>query len=200
MENIRRFLRRTRRTIQHVPHKKQYIEFVTALLSIPVLLTVIILNYNNLKASDDKKQETETKPIIVTIPVEKESPEKEEPTPFPTQRVCKKEIGPVSITSPEEGEVVTDSPVTLSLSHDDDTYCSVVWSYRVNGGKWSDYDDKTVALYNPPKGQVKIEMRVKSTVSKEEKRLTRTFTYQPEETPPPAGGPSNTPTPTNTLQ
>jgi len=194
MEEIRKFLRRTLRGIRQAPHKKHYIEFVTALLSIPVLLTVIILNLNTLKAKDEApKQTNDTRPIIVTVPVEKESTK--EPTPLPTQGVCKKEIGPVSISSPEEGELVTDIPVTLSLSQDDDTYCSIVWSYRVNDGKWSDYDDKTVALYNPPKGEVNIEVRVKSTVSKEEKRLTRTFTYQPDE-----ATPTDIPTPTNTLQ
>lgn len=198
MEAINKFLRRSRRAIQHVPHKKQYIEFVTALLSIPVLLTVIILNFNSLKAKDDgEKQIQDTRPIIVTVPVEKDT-RRDEPTPLPSQAVCKKEIGPVSITSPEEGEVVTENPVTLSLNHDDETYCAIVWSYRVNEGRWSEYGDNTVALYNPPKGQVKIEVRVRSTVSKEEKRIIRTFTNQPEETPPPTSSATTpSPTPTN---
>ncbi len=168
-----------------MPHKKQYIEFVTALLSIPVLLTVIILNYNNLKASDDKKLETETKPIIVTIPVEKESPEKEEPTPLPTQGVCRKEIGPVSISSPDEGETITDSPVIVSVAYDDGAYCAIVWSYRINNARWSDFDDKAIALYDPPQGQVTLDVRVKSIATGAEKRLSRAFTYQPSVTPNP---------------
>lgn len=196
MESVKKFLRRSRRVIQHAPHKKQYIEFVTALLSIPVLLTVIILNFNSLKAREDSpKQGNETKPIIVTVPVEKETTEKDEPTPQPTQAACRKEVGPINISSPEEGETTSDNPVTLSLEHDDEKYCAIVWSYRVNNGRWSEYDDKTISLYNLPKGEVRLEVRVKSTVTGEEKRLTRTFTNQPEETPTPTDL-----TPANTLQ
>ena len=50
--------------------KKPHIEFFTALLTVPVLLTVIILNVNNLKG-DDKKTDTLTdknQTIVITQP------------------------------------------------------------------------------------------------------------------------------------
>lgn len=171
-----------------MPHKKQYIEFITALLSIPVLLTVIILNFNSLKTKDEaQKQESETKPIVVTVPVEKSTPAQsdEKPTSAPTNAACKKEIGPVSISSPVEGETITDSPVIVSVAYDDETYCVIVWSYRINNGRWSDFDDKAIALYDPPEGQVTLDVRVKSIATGAEKRLSRAFTYQPSVTPSP---------------
>jgi hypothetical protein len=58
------------------------------------------------------------------------------------------------------------------------TYCPVVWSYRINNGRYSDFDDKSIALYNPPNGNIVFDLRVRSLISDDEKILKRTFTYE----------------------
>jgi hypothetical protein len=159
-------------------HKK-YLEFFTALLSIPVLVTVIILNLNTLKSAnkDAKPTETPTKGGFFSAPIEAEPTALTELSVTPSAP-CKKELGPVSIDTPEDGETITDNPVSVVIVYDDDEYCAAVWSYRINGSSWSEYDDKSIALYNLPQGKVKFELKVKSVVSKEETTLTRNFTYK----------------------
>jgi hypothetical protein len=155
------------------------VEFFTAILTVPVLLTVIILNVSNLKKSDSTPTPTpEPQKIIVTIPEQKQaSGINTDANPTPTSEACNTDIGPVSISSPDEGDVVTNNPVTITVSRQGTGYCAIVWSYRINGGAWSDYDDKSIALYNPPKGQITFELRVKSVVTGDEQKLTRKFSY-----------------------
>lgn len=182
MEKIKNIIKNLRYSYRSLPSKKQYIEFFTALLTIPVLLTVIILNLSNLKNSNkppSSQAKEESKPIIVTVPVEKNRQVSEE-KPSPTQEICKKEIGPVNIVSPEENETVTDNPVIISVDYDQDTYCAIVWAYRVNNGRYSEYDNKSIALYNPPKGKITVDLKIKSVVTGEEKILTRNFYYAGE--------------------
>jgi hypothetical protein len=156
---------------REIPNKKPYVEFLTALLSIPVLLTVILLNINNLKGQDKKAETTAPGQVIITVPV-KETPIN------PSQEACKPEIGDIAITSPDEHETITDNPVSVTITSDDKTYCSVVWSYRINGGRWSEYDDKSVALYDLPNGEITFELHVKSIVNSATKDLKRTFIYK----------------------
>jgi hypothetical protein len=47
-----------------LPDKKRYAEFLTALLSIPIMITVLIINLNNLKPKDDNSQNTPVQIII----------------------------------------------------------------------------------------------------------------------------------------
>lgn len=158
-----------------LPERKQYIEFFTAILTVPVLLTVIILNVSNLREKD-KKETEKTEPvreIVITQPSEKN-----EANVSVTTAPCVEEIGPISIDNPTEIEVVTDNPVQVSINYKKGKFCAVVWSYRVNGGRWSDYDDNSVALYNLPQGNIKFDLRVKSVVTGEEKTLSRSFTYK----------------------
>jgi hypothetical protein len=172
---IRKSINRFITDFKKLPERKQYIEFFTALLSVPVLLTVIILNVNNLKNQDKKSEEKSADPvreIIITQPSEKQSAQIN-----PTTKPCVEEIGPISIASPEEDETVNDNPVQVSINYTQRNYCAVVWSYRVNNGSWSDYDDNSVALFNLPKGSIKFDLRVKSVVTGEQKNLSRTFTY-----------------------
>jgi hypothetical protein len=166
-------LQRILRSYRKIPDKKPYIEFITAILSIPVLLTVIILNLNTLRGEKKDTPPTNTTPqtVVITAPESNTV----ETTP---QEECIKEVGPISITSPDDGEVITDNPVFVSISYKQGEYCSVVWSYRINGGKWSDYDDRSIALYNPPPGSIKFELRVKSVVGNDSSTLTRNFVYQ----------------------
>jgi hypothetical protein len=161
-----------------LPDKKKYLEFVTALLSIPVLVTVIISNVNNLKTKENEAPEP-TK-IVQYIPVNLPNEEKEKPTPIPTHlptAECKKEVGPVDISYPEENSSLTENPVTVVVSYTPGEFCAVVWSYRINEGPWSQFDDKSIALYNMTSGQKKLELRVKSIVTGQEKILTRIFEY-----------------------
>ncbi|MBI4130082.1 hypothetical protein HY468_02080 [Candidatus Roizmanbacteria bacterium] len=181
-----------------LPDKKKYFEVVTAFLSIPVLLTVLINNISNL---ENNKGESPTPTVtaeiehVTYIPIEVSKPEptrsvtptissQVSPTPSTQPVVCKKAVGPVDITSPQEGEIVSDNPVEIMISYVTGEYCAVVWSYRINNGRWSDYNDRSIALYNMPPGEKVFELRVKSIASGDEKNLTRTFVYQPLDTSP----------------
>src|SRR3989344_8188082 len=111
-----------------LPDKKRYLEFVTALLTIPVLLTVIYTNLVRIK--DEKTPEqispspTNTEKIIIVT--QKEAVEKENsPTPQSTialsptieAAACKKEVGPVKIASPKEEEVVQDNQICVNVDY-----------------------------------------------------------------------------------
>jgi len=189
------FIKRKTTSIKHgvkdIHTKKPYLELIAAALTIPVLLTVIILNVNNLKGADDKKDsETEkTQTIVITQPagINEGSKEKEV---IVTKEACKPGIGDVEISSPEENEEITENPVEVNIDYEANGYCAVVWSYRVNGGGWSSYDDSAISLFNLTNGAVKLELRVKSVVDSSSKNITRNFTYT---------GASNTPTITPTL-
>jgi hypothetical protein len=189
MQRIARLSKKFFLSYRALPQKKQYLEFFTALLSIPMLITVIILNYNNLNTLNKNKVTPTPLPekIYVTIPG---SSAVQEEAPVQTTEACKKELGPVSISSPEEKETITDNPVSVDISYDDTTYCGAVWSYRINGGDWSDYDDKSIALYNLPQGDIKFELRVKSIVTKDDDKLTRNFVYKGKSTGSPSASSS----------
>ena len=160
-----------------LPERKQYIEFFTAILTVPVLLTVIILNVNNLKGQD--KNSTEKEPSIREVIITQPSQNGGEPKVVTiTSEPCQVGIGAIAITDPEEDEVVTDNPVQFGIKYTPGKFCAVVWSYRINGGRWSDYDDKSIALFNLPSGTIKFDLRVKSVVSGEEKSLSRNFVYR----------------------
>lgn len=172
---IKKAYRKFRADFQKLPERKQYIEFFTAVLTVPVLLTVIILNINNLKATnkkDEPKSEPTVREIVITQPTDKEAK-----TVTITTEPCKPGVGTVAISYPEEGDTVSDNPVQFGIKYTPGKYCAVVWSYRINSGRWSDYDDKSVALYNLPSGNVTFDLRVKSVVSGEEKSVSRSFTY-----------------------
>ncbi len=162
-----------KRQLKDIHTKKPHLEFITAALTVPVLLTVIILNYNNLKAANAPKDTTKGETIVIT----QAAPEKETKEVVVTKEACKAEIGNASITAPDEGESVSDNPLMVDISYDDKIYCQLVWSYRINGGSWSSFDDRSIALYNLTNGDIKLEVRIKSTANSETKTLTRRFTY-----------------------
>lgn len=170
-----------------LPEKKHHVEFITAVLTVPVLLTVIIVNLNNLnqqKNTAKKQLETEkTSPIQVIIT----SGEKQTiPLPQVTQpennlsgtpASCIKEVGTVSILSPRENEVVIKNPVCVTVATQS-SYCSVVWSYRLDNGSWSDFDDKNICLYNLTNGNRTLQLKIRSSASSDEVTLQRSFIYQ----------------------
>jgi hypothetical protein len=190
MQKISREFKRA----MHTFPKKHHVEYITALLSIPVLLSVIALNYFNLQNTTKKTPSPSTsaknqQPIIieVTQPITKNGqPPTATPTDTPT---CNKTVGPISITSPKEGEVVTDNPVCFNIQYDNENYCSVVWSYRINGGQWSDYNSNAPCIYNLPNGPTTFDLRIQSTVSEDTGSLTRNFIYN--------GTSQTTPSPTS---
>lgn len=184
-----------RRFFSGVTGKKHHVEFFTALLSIPVLLTVITLNLSNLNAS--KKVEPSPKPnqIIISLPTNKQTLV----TNAPTKPACLPGIGNVSISYPREGDIISDYPVAVTVSYEAKGYCAVVWSYRINGGSWSEFDDKSVALYDLPSGNITLDLRVKSVINGGgDTTLSRTFTYKRSKATPTAD-PTATVTPTQAI-
>ncbi|MBP6913666.1 MAG: hypothetical protein KBC00_03585 [Candidatus Levybacteria bacterium] len=172
------------RSLQKAPERKHYLEFITAALSIPVLLTVILINLNSLNSSKKDVKENQSQPTPQTVIIQekvgdtgKDSSESSV-TITPTTSACKKTIGPVSISYPKEGARITDNPVNFIIKYDDLSYCSVVWSYRINGGSWSEYSSNSPSIYNLPNGDITFELRIQSTVSQDQDQIERKFTYQ----------------------
>lgn len=196
-------LQQFREWYRALPEKKRHVEFITAVLSVPVMLTVIIINLNNLqqqKTNTQKEAPTEkVVPIQIVITGEKNNTSVEptvrqtisqtpgEPTYTPVP--CIKEVGSVSIVSPRDSEVVSEDPVCITIATQSN-YCPVIWSYRLNGGDWSDYTDKNVCLHNLTNGNKTVQIKIKSSASDNEATLQRSFIYQgnsqPTATPPTA--------------
>lgn len=172
-----------------LPEKKHHVEFITAVLSVPVMLTVIIINLNNLnqqKNANQKQSSEKIVPIQVVITGEKQNLPTETPTltasqsasvPSITPASCIKEVGMVSISSPRENEVVTKDPVCITIATQSG-YCSVNWSYRLDDGNWSDYSDKNICLHNLTNGNKVFQLKIKSSASSDEVTLQRSFVYQ----------------------
>ncbi|MCL5970075.1 MAG: hypothetical protein M1450_01055 [Patescibacteria group bacterium] len=164
-----------------LPERKGHIEFITALLSIPVLISVVTLNVINLQNKSKPAEPLPTKAaekIIIQNVTDKTSSPQQSTKNQITQPSCKKEVGPVEITSPKEGEKVSTNPVFITIKYDNNNYCSVVWSYRINNGNWSDYNSNSPSIYNLPEGDIKFDLRVQSTVSQDQANITRNFTYE----------------------
>jgi hypothetical protein len=191
-----RAAQKKRSKLDRVYDKKPLIELVVAILSIPSLILVVLLNFNSLKNLDAAKltptpgttntvpplNTNTTNPNFFARPVTRE-PQSTEASSN-SQAPCNKSLGLVNITSPNEGDTVNSNPVEIDISYDDTDYCSAVWSYSINGSSWSDYNNNSVALYNLPDGQIKFQLRVKSLTSSNSTTLTRDFTYTGQSTAP----------------
>lgn len=186
-------LRRSVAKLLHTRPQKVHFDYIAGLLSIPVLATAIILNIGNLTSKNQPQPVVPTPAERVIFVSEKPAAQT---SPVATSAVCKKSIGPIEISSPLEGESVKDNPVCITIDYQDEDYCSVVWSYRINEGTWSEYNSNSPCLYNVPNGSVKFELRVKSTVSSDTKNLTRTFNYSGGSSPTSTPSPTSSPTPT----
>lgn len=167
------------KSLQKAPERKHYLEFITAALSIPVLLTVILLNLNSLNAKKET-QNNQTQPTPQTVIIKETSPSNgaNQTVITPSSSSCKKEVGPISISYPSEGAIITDNPVNFIIKYNNPDYCSVVWSYRINGGSWSEYSSNSPSIFNLPNGNVTFDLRIQSTVSQDQDQITRKFTYQ----------------------
>lgn len=189
LENIKKWYRA-------LPDKKRYIEFITALLTIPVLVTVLISNVGRIQ-EDKKPKETSPSPasnekiIIITQKEDKEKPEEPTPTssvsltPTQTPKECKKEVGPVKITNPEEEQVVDKEPVCVDINYTIGDYCAVAWSHKLDNNNWSDYSSSPFCFSNLSPGKHELDLRIQSVVSKDELILERTFYYKTKEVPTP---------------
>ncbi len=176
---------------QKVISKKPYIEFLTAFISVPLSITWLFLNLNNIKNVTAGPTPSPSVSPVVTIIKEKEAVTTSSTsvkglnTTNPTtvvkvveKEACKEGLGTVKIVSPAEGEVVTGDPVTFTIDYDNSTYCNAAWSYRVNGGEWSGYSDTSLGVYNLPEGPVTFELHVKSVVNDDATTLVRKFIYK----------------------
>lgn len=195
---------------QDLPDKKRYVEFISAILTVPVLLTVVVSNILNIQKQNQHEAKADfptptieqNRPLTVSLVVPTSqttpvpSPTENPPAASPTSAECKKEVGPIEITSPKENETVSGDPVNLDITRSDSgDYCAVVWSYRINSGSWSDYNDKSISIYNLSAGKKTVDLRVKSIASGNETVLTRNFNVAGTPSPTPTFAPSATPTP-----
>lgn len=192
-----------RKAFEQLPEKKKYIEVITASLSIPVLLSVVLVNYFNIQERRASENLTPTvtqapqdkTPTIITIIKDAESTQKPvkttvSPTPTVKNAECIKDIGPVSILTPEQNTTVSGNPLEINIIYDQGDYCSVVWRYRINGTNWSNFSDSDIDIYNMDSGKKTLELEVKSIVTGKSMTLTRNFTYSS----PTENGTSLTPT------
>src|SRR6266404_2072701 len=133
-----------KKKIERLYDKKPMIEFVVAVLSIPSILLLLILNLKSLTSSNNAKP-TPTPSNNTSVPNFFARPISRVPKttilPNETQAPCVKGLGPVSITTPNEGDMITTNPIEVAISYDDSKYCSAVCSYGVNGSNWSDYNN-----------------------------------------------------------
>ncbi len=180
--NTEEITKKIRKWYRGLPDKKRYAEFATALLSIPVLISVLLLNYSNLNSQkkETTPAPTEKPPIVITVTSPRDSAGQQQTiqstsTPAP---VCKKTIGPISISYPKQNQTVSDSPLCIAVSYTVGDYCSAVWSYKINDDAWSEFTDKDICIYNMTSGEKKVQLRVKSVASSDEKTLDRTFIYE----------------------
>lgn len=201
-EKIHKFAR----SVARLPDKKKYFELITAVLSIPVLLSVILLNYTNLQNQRNPKEDTDTTPTpaIITIIQERNNANSggSNTTVPTTNSECTPEVGPVTITSPEAGETTDANPLSIIINQNDpnDDYCAIVWSYRINDGPWSNFDDKDIYIYNLESGEKKLDVRVKSLISGDEETISRTFSYRnTQQVATPTSEPTATSQPTATI-
>lgn len=174
----------------HVRLRKMHLDYLAGLLTIPVLVTAIVLNWTNLA----RKAPTPSLPVasspspqVIVVPqTNTQASQQTTPTPTPA---CLKSVGPISITSPTEGESLSDNPVCITISYSDSSYCPVLWAYQINGGAWSSFTNTSPCLYNLPNGTITFNVKVNSTVSSDSQTLLRTFIYTGQHNP------TSTPTP-----
>ena len=208
---------KTKNIIRQLPDKKRYLDFFTAVLTVPILLTVILTNISNMQNAKKTDPTPTPTPVYTEIPeptisLKKEYPTSaietsprpiisaspspaadQSPTQIPTlsQTACKKKVGPVAIERPIENQTVSTDPLCFDIQYEDQSYCPVTWSYRINGGSWSDFVDSDICLINAASGEKKFELKVRSAVSNDETTLIRTIIYKnPNETPTPTATPT----------
>src|SRR3989338_7179157 len=147
---------------KNLPEKKKYLEIVTALLSIPVLATAIILNLNSLNRKDvtgpqqpTQNQQSAQNGGVTLVPAEVRNQ-----TATPTTVSCRKEVGPVDVVYPKENQTVSDSPLCIDIAQKSADYCSVQWSFKLNDGQLSAFTNSQFCFSNLSSGPQKLQVRV----------------------------------------
>jgi len=197
---IQKFFKRIQKWYVTLPDKKRYFELLTAILSIPMILTVILVNMSTINKSKESSTPT---PTTAPIQVVVENPASSSgninppkinitptPTPTPTKVECKKDIGEIEILSPQEGEIIASNDLCINISTNNN-YCPVVWSYKLDNDNWSDYSNNNICLYNLTSGKKTLQVKIKSTVIDKTITLQRNFTYQNSTTSTPTTTPTN---------
>lgn len=205
---------------QNLTDKKKYFEIISAFLTIPMLITVIIVNTNNIKnqkkiqnatattatpiqviitgSQTKENQPTSSQPIIPTSTPKLTTTPTPTSTPTPTPTVstsCIQEIGPIEIISPQEGEIITADQVCLNVSTNP-KYCPLVWSYNLDNSNWSKFNNNDICLYNLTNGPKQLQIQFKNTFTNKTVTLVRNFNYQKTSSVTPTTTPINSPTPT----
>lgn len=203
----RRKIAKLKEGIGKLPEKKPQLDFIAGLLTIPLLLITLILNFNNLTGKNNTAKSA-VSPSVTAAPTiiyktigggGNVTPLAVTSKPQPTTSdQCIKDIGPISIANPSEGQTTSDNPVCIDINYQAGNYCGVVWAYKINGSALSDYSNNSVCLYNLPSGNNTFELHVKSLVSSSVQTLTRNFIYKSSGTPTPTSTSIQTATPTPT--
>lgn len=204
-----------KKVYQDLPEKKKYIELISAAVSLPVMVTVLMLNLNNLRQTKSTSNSTPTPslsqitptpsltPVISTTP--RLSPTlTPTPTITPTPAVCNPDVSSVDFVTPTDNQLISSNSLTIDLTDPATGFCNYLWSYTIDGANWSEYTDKAVSIYNLSPGTKKIQVKVKSIVGTSTKLLSRTVTIQssssPTLTPSPTSIPTTIPTATPAIQ
>lgn len=191
---IKNLVRHFRSFIQALPRRKQYIEFFTAILSLPIMITAIILNINALRPKTTPTTPAPTqgeKIIIISPPAHTTLNSAPATSTAPTGGACMTALPNVSIPDPGEGDTVTKDAVCIVPDIASGNYCAIVWRYSINNTSWSDYDDKAFCLYNLQSGNVTLRMQIKSTVTGATQEIDRHFIYQNSSSPTPTSSASS---------
>lgn len=158
----------------NLPDNKKWIDLVTAVLTIPVLVTVIASNLGYIKK--DEKPEVSAQNLQPTIeriiikeegsstPLLKEAEADEKEVAVQSPAVsCDVNLPEFEIIAPNENEKISADPVCLTIRQKTlGNYCSVLWAYKTNNGSWSTFTNEPICLYNSAQGDIKIEIKIKS--------------------------------------
>jgi len=184
--------------------KKKLIDLIIGFLTIPSLITILILNLNNLKESktdtSDKTTSNQEKTIIIqNQPTASQSADnnnlpKPSPIVFPSpEENCNPNSDSIQIVYPKENQTVHDNPFCISMKIDEnDNSCPLEWAYSVNHKPLSAWSSEPICFYDLKNGEVNLKIVVKNKKSGLTKNYEVNFLYEYEEKSP--ATPSATPT------
>src|SRR3989344_4538950 len=102
MDKVLKSIAKLRRSITYLPDKKKYIELVTASLSVPVLLSVVYINYLNIQERKVTKTPIPTeKAQVIVVKNDNSDSIVASPTPqisqivSPSKEACSPKIGSI---------------------------------------------------------------------------------------------------------
>lgn len=181
-------LNRLRERYQVIPEKKRWFDVITAALTIPVLLTVIISNILSIQSKrGDGNQVAASTPTNsqqpINIHVDAPASSTSASSQPSTSPMCQEGVPDIAIVFPQESQTVGGDPVCIVHTGGSGNFCSLNWSYRVNNRDWTDTSNQPVCLYNMADGQVVFELRVTGE-NGETKTVRRAFIYQNNASPP----------------